>query len=52
MTWHDATVPADRLGALLQTIRNDGGTVTSSQPDGDGVRVRWTTPSDPVDAPK
>lgn len=43
MTWHNVTVPADRLGALLTTIRKTGGTVTRSQPDGQGVRVTWTT---------
>ncbi len=46
MTWNTATVAADRLTELLATIRSTGGTITSSRPGADGVRVTWTTPSD------
>ena len=45
MTWHSTTVPNDRLAALLMTIRGTGGTVTSSQPQADGVNVTWTMPT-------
>jgi hypothetical protein len=43
MTWNTVTVPADRLGALLTTIRTTGGTITSCCPGRDGVVVTWTT---------
>jgi len=43
MTWRTATVPTDRLAALLASIRSDGGTVTSSHPDCGQVCVIWTT---------
>ena len=43
MTWHTATVPADRLGALLASIRTAGGVVAYSRPGASGVRVTWTT---------
>jgi hypothetical protein len=45
MNWHSATVPTERLAALLTTIRGTGGTVTNSQPQADRVRVTWTTPT-------
>jgi hypothetical protein len=45
MTWHSATVPTERLAALLMTIRGTEGTVTSSEPQDDGVHVTWTTPT-------
>ena len=32
MTWHTATVPVDRMSALLTTIRSTGGTVTHCLP--------------------
>jgi len=43
MTWHDATVPTDGLTALLASIRDEGGTVTSCKPEAEGVHVTWTT---------
>jgi hypothetical protein len=45
MTWHTATVSAEGLAALLMTIRGTEGTVTSSEPQADGVHVTWTTPT-------
>jgi hypothetical protein len=45
MTWHTATVAIDRMAALLTTIRSTGGTVTHCQPQTDGVRLTWTTPT-------
>jgi hypothetical protein len=43
MTWHSATVLSDGLASLLTTIRSQGGTITSSQPQPHGVCVTWTT---------
>ncbi len=53
MTWHTATVPTDRMSALLRTIRSTGGTVTHCQPQKDCVRLTWTTttPSDHPQSP-
>ncbi len=45
MTWNTATVATDRLAKFLATIRSTGGTITSSRPEADGVRVTWTTPT-------
>jgi hypothetical protein len=45
MTWHSATVPADRLVSLLATIRSGGGTITNSKPQLDTVELTWTTPT-------
>ena len=47
MTWNTAVVAADRLPALLSTIRTAEGTVTNCTPRADGVHVTWTTPSGP-----
>jgi hypothetical protein len=44
MTWNTVTVAAERLGALLTTIRTTGGTITSCRPRPGGVVVTWTTP--------
>ena len=44
MTWHSTVVPADRLGPLVDRIRDLGGTVTESRPESDGVHVTWTSP--------
>ena len=54
MTWHTATIAADRLSALLTTIRSTGGTVTHCRPQTDGVRLTWTTstPSDHRQPPR
>ena len=43
MNWHSATVPAERLGALLARIESAGGTVACSRPGAAGVYVSWTT---------
>jgi len=43
MIWHTATVPSDRLSALLTTISGTGGVVTSSRPESNGVQVTWTS---------
>lgn len=43
MTWHAATVTPAQLAAELATIRETGGTVTSSRPEADGVHLVWTT---------
>lgn len=48
MTWNTAVVAADRLPALLSTIRTAGGTVTNCRPRSDGVHVTWTTSSGPA----
>ena len=45
MTWDTVVVAADRLTALLATIRRAGGVVTNCRPLPDGVRVTWATPS-------
>jgi hypothetical protein len=44
MTWTTVTIAAERLGALLTTIRTSGGTIASCCPQADGVVVTWTTP--------
>ena len=53
MTWHTATLPTDRMAALLTTIQRTGGTVRHYQPQTDGVRLTWTTttPSNHRQAP-
>lgn len=50
MTWHSTVVPADRLGSLVDRIRDFGGTVTSSRPEPDGVHVTWTTDTGELDS--
>jgi hypothetical protein len=45
MTWNTVMVAADRLAALLETIRRTGGIVTNCRPQSDGVCVTWTTPT-------
>jgi|GEM_PF-1652088 len=42
MNWHAATVPADRLLPLLDSIRSAGGIIAAFRPDVDGVHVTWT----------
>ncbi len=42
MTWHTVTVAATELASLLDKIRNAGGTVASSTPADEGIRVTWT----------
>jgi hypothetical protein len=44
VTWTTVTVAAERLGALLRTIRATGGTITNCCPRPHGVVVTWTTP--------
>jgi hypothetical protein len=43
MTWHTITICADELSQLLGTIREVGGTVTSSRPCPTGYCVTYTT---------
>ena len=43
MSWHTATVGQSALNRLLAQIRGAGGTVACCRPDGNSVRVTWTT---------
>lgn len=45
MTWNTVVVAVDRLDALLEAIRESGGTVISCRPEAGGrVAVTWTAP--------
>ena len=43
MMWHSVTVPPDELNLLVVAIAWGGGTITSSSPCPDGVRVTYVT---------
>lgn len=43
MMWHSVTVAAEELNMLVFAIAWGGGTVTSSRPCPDGVRVTYVT---------
>ena len=43
MTWHSVTVPAAELHVLVVAIAGGSGTITSSRPCPDGVRVTYVT---------
>lgn len=43
MMWHSVTVPSDELNVLVVAIAWGGGTITSSSPCPDGVRVTYVT---------
>lgn len=45
MTWHTATIPIARLAGQLALIRDCHGTVVSSVPDHDSVRLTWAVPT-------
>ena len=43
MMWHWVTVPAEELNMLTVAIAWGGGTITSSRPCPDGIRVTYVT---------
>ncbi|MDZ5619747.1 hypothetical protein [Nocardioides bizhenqiangii] len=43
MMWHSVTVSSDELNMLVVAIAWGGGTITSSAPCPDGVRVTYVT---------
>jgi len=43
MTWHIEVVDANHLQVLLGTIRNGGGTITSSRPCPNGYSITYVT---------
>ena len=43
MTWHIEVVDANHLQVMLGTIRNSGGTITSSRPCPDGYSITYVT---------
>jgi hypothetical protein len=43
MMWHWVTVPAEELNMLMFAIAWGGGTITSSRPGPDGIRVTYVT---------
>jgi hypothetical protein len=52
MSWHTTEIRYQDLARTMESIRSQGGTITSCRPRPDGVDVTWTTAGreDPLDA--